>query len=399
VLWVISEVYFPEETSTGHYMTRIAEGLAARRAVKVICGLPNYSKRGIKVAPREQRNGVEIFRAWTTTLDKNRALCRGINLLTVTASIFGTALRRIRRGDVVLVGTNPPSLPFVIAFACWLRRAECVLKVEDLYPDNMIAAGMLAESSLLAKAIDLPHRALYARVGAICVLGRDMGARIARKAPVAASRITWVPNWADTSEVTPQQRRDNALLAQLGISERFVVGYAGNIGPLQGVKALLLCAERLRDERGVHFLFVGSGKLADWLAAAAGELLLENVSVVGQRPRSEQQGFLNACDVGIVSLIAGMKGVGVPSRTYNMLAAGKPILAFLEADSEIGAMVKEEMIGWVVEPDDIDGFVNAVLQAKRDPTALAEMGRRARRIAETKYSYAAVLQQYEQLLA
>src|SRR6187551_2601474 len=92
-LWVVSELYYPEETSTGYYLTRIAEGLAEHRDVKVLCGQPTYSARGT-VAPRHEiHKGVEIFRASGTTLDKNVIPFRLLNMVTLGMSIFLKALR------------------------------------------------------------------------------------------------------------------------------------------------------------------------------------------------------------------------------------------------------------------------------------------------------------------
>ena len=82
-LWVVSELYYPEETSTGYYMTRIAEGLADDFDVKALCGQPNYSARGTRAARHEFHNGVEIFRAAGTTLDKNVIIFRLLNMITL----------------------------------------------------------------------------------------------------------------------------------------------------------------------------------------------------------------------------------------------------------------------------------------------------------------------------
>src|SRR5690606_13531445 len=106
-LWVVSELYYPEETSTGYYMTKIAEGLAEERSVKAICSQPTYSKRGSKAPRQEMHNGVEIFRVWSTTFDKNVIPLRVVNMLTFGLSVLFTSLRRFRAGDRVLVVTTP----------------------------------------------------------------------------------------------------------------------------------------------------------------------------------------------------------------------------------------------------------------------------------------------------
>ena len=73
--------------------------------------------------------------------------------------------------------------------------------------------------------------------------------------------------------------------------------------------------------------------------------------------------FLGASDIMMVSLISGMTGAGVPSRIYNGMAAGRPIIAISEPNSEIAMVVNEEQIGWVVSPDQPDRLAEVLLEA------------------------------------
>src|SRR4030095_5798188 len=93
-LWVVTELYYPEETSTGYYLTRIAEGLANDFDVKVICGQPTYSARGPVAREQEVHKGVEIFRAAGTTLDKNVIPFRLLNMITLGMSVFFKGLSK-----------------------------------------------------------------------------------------------------------------------------------------------------------------------------------------------------------------------------------------------------------------------------------------------------------------
>ncbi len=396
--WVVSEVYYPEETSTGHYLTLIAEGLARDTRVGVICARPNYSRRGTQVPARETRRGVEIFRCWGSTFDKDRLPLRVVNMVTLGTVMFFTVLRRIRRHDRVLVGTNPPVLPFLVALACRLRGARCTLKVEDVYPDNLIVAGLIAREGWIARGLNALNRRLYLGMERILVLGRDMERCVREKAGPGVPAVVRIPNWSDIDTIAPLPRERNPLLAELGLGEKFVVGFAGNIGPLQNIGFLFDCMVALRDEPRVRFLVIGSGKKAGWLAQAVAEAGLDNVILLGPKPREEQAVFLGACDVGIVSLCAGMAGLGVPSRVYNVMAAGRPVVAAVDADSEIAALVAEEEIGWVLAPGDTAAFAGAIRAALADPAGVAARGARARRAAERTYAPATVIEQYRQVL-
>jgi colanic acid biosynthesis glycosyl transferase WcaI len=217
-VWIISELYYPDEAATGHYMTGIAEGLATKGPVHVICAQPHYFAPVGRAPSREVHNGVHIERCRATTLDKNRFLFKLVNVFSTSLSILLMALSRIGRGDVVLVVTNPPLLPFVVALVCHLRGARCVLRIDDVYPEAMVKAGLIQPDGLVAWVLNGLTRRLYHNVERIVVLGRDMQRRVAPKMERRQDRITVITNWADLESVTPTPRAQNALLRELGLT-------------------------------------------------------------------------------------------------------------------------------------------------------------------------------------
>ena len=393
-LWVVSEVYYPEETSTGYYLTRIAEGLADDFDVKALCGQPTYSARGVVAPKHEIHKGVEIFRASGTTLDKNVIPFRLVNMLTLGISTLFLALRHFRQGDRILVVTNPPSMPFVVAFAALVRGSSYVLLIHDNYPEILIAAGKSKPGSLLASSVSFLNRWLYKYATKIIVVGRDMRELLKRKTEGLDVPIVTIPNWAELESVAPSARTENELLKELGLLDKFVFLYAGNLGHPNDLESIIECARMLRDEMDPHFIFLGAGVKRKWLEARVKELELENVTILDPRPRSEQRVFLNACDVALVSLVTQMVGVSMPSRTYNILAAGRPILALTETGSEVDRVIGEEGIGWVVKPGDPAALAETVRRILAEREKLSAMGRAARNAALEKYSLDTALEKY-----
>lgn len=385
-LWVISELYYPEETSTGYYLTRIAEAMTSKFEVKAISGQPNYSARGT-VAPRNEfHNGVEIFRVAGTTLDKNVIVFRLANMITLSLSVLFTGLWRFRAGDRVLVVTNPPTVPFVAALAALIRGSAYSLLIHDNYPEILVAAGKARGTSFVVRAISFLNRWLYKHASKIIVVGRDMKELLARKTAGLDVPIETIPNWAELETVSPAPRSENRMLSELGLTGRFVILYAGNIGPPNDIESIVEAASYFAGEEIFSFVFLGSGAKKPWLQRQVAERSLSNVVLLEPRPRSEQIDFLNACDLAVVSLVDRMLGVSVPSRTYNILAAGKPILAITDENSEVARIVREEQIGWIVPPGDPERLIQALRTACAAREQLPEMGRRARQAAEAKYS-------------
>jgi glycosyltransferase involved in cell wall biosynthesis len=398
-LWIATEIYYPEETSTGYILTRLAEGLAATSRVAVLCAQPSYERRGLQTPPRERVNGVDIVRVAHPRLDRNRIVGRSINVLVVTARIFLRAVREFRARDVVIAVTNPPALPFAIHLAARIRRASVVLLVHDLYPEAAILAGVLRRSSPLARAWRRASDWLNRRVDRIVVLGRDAAELIAARQPDGASRVRVIGNWADTDDVRPADPADSALLRSAGLEGRFVLAYVGNMGRVHDIELLLAAARALRlTAPDVHFLFIGSGAKAGLVTDAAAEPD-SNVTMLGPRDRSEQDLFLNACHVSVMALAPGMAGVGVPSRLYNVLAAGRPVLAAVDEESEPARVLREERVGLQTPPGDVSAFVRAVESLRRDAGFMRDAGVRARHAAVERFGFDKVLAAYFDLLA
>jgi glycosyltransferase involved in cell wall biosynthesis len=399
-VWIVSELYYPEETSTGYIATKIAEGLSPHFPTHALCSQPTYSARGISAPVREVYNGVVIRRCRATTLNKDVLLFRLVNLLTISLSMFFHAVVSFEQGDVVLVTTNPPTLPFFTAVACRIRGAKCVLLVQDVYPESLVAAGLLDAHSFPVSVLNRLNLVLYRAMERISVFGRDMEALVREKLATGTStNVVIIRNWADADQIVPSPREQNELLKQLGLPGKFVAQYAGNIGRVHGIETLLKTAKILHGaDTDIHFLFIGSGAKKKWLEDAVKKNGLNNVTILPNRPRGDQQNFLNACDVAITAFVPGMTGVGVPSRMYNIFSAGKPIVAAVEEDSELGLVVREENVGWIVPVNDAEKMADALMEAKSKPQLLAEMGIRARAIAENKYSFKSVIEAYQSMV-
>ena len=397
-VWVVSELYYPELTSTGYFLTAIAEGLASANTVSVLCGQPSYWLRGVRAPAIEQRNGVEIRRCWATTLDKNRTLFKVMNMFTISFSIFVSVLCQARRDDSVIVVTNPPLLPYVVALACRVKRARLVLLVHDVYPEILVQLGLLRARSVSSRAMNFVSCWLYNSAARVLVLGRDMRNLVAKKLVSRQGSITIAPNWADVDATFPMPRNDNSLLASLGITDKFVVQFWGNMGRPHCVEDLIEAAQLLVAEPDIHFLLIGWGTKKAWVDAQIKGCGLNNVTLIDPLPREQSCEVQNACDLAINTLSSGMTGISVPSRSYNAMAAAKPIVAVCDADSELALMVREEDMGWVIPPGRPDLLAAALREAKEDRGRIRGMGARARAAVEAKYSTSNAMRIYQDVI-
>ncbi len=184
-----------------------------------------------------------------------------------------------------------------------------------------------------------------------------------------------------------------AYRIELGIGAEQVVMYAGNVGFSQSLDMLLHAARQLPN---VTFVINGGGSALESLRGdAAG---LANVRFGPYQPRERLSEVLGTGDLHVVPLRAGLARVSVPSKTYSILAAGRPVVAAVDPGTEVANIVNGAQCGVAIPPDDAEIFTRAIRETLKSDQ-LAAMGDRGRRWVEHWASPAAVAAAYESLFA
>ena len=398
-VWFLSDVFYPETEGVAYFVTRIATALANRFDVRVVCAQPVYSVQGTVCQSNESREGVTIHRCWSTRFNRQSLIGRICNNGTFCLALLFHLLWHLRAGDCVIATSSPPMVPFVAAIVCRLRRAKCILRVYDVYPDIAIVAGVLKQGSVAAKILHRLQRYLWRNADCILTVGRDMQSLIRGRINCSCRKVKVIPLFSSTDEIFPEPRAENTILRDNGLLGSFVVQVAGNVGPVHNVEALMESARSLEDTPDIKFLIIGSGKKMPWIDDVVRREERKNIIVLPRMPRNESCNILNACDIAISALfVPGIWGLANPSRTYGIMAAGKPMIAMADDEIEVALLIAEQQIGWRVRPDDVEGLTKAIRDAYDRRDDLAKMGERARHVAETSYSIDEIVSMYASVL-
>lgn len=391
-IWIISEFYYPIVTSTGYYITEIAEYLSEKGMdVNVICTGAKYNETSdFTFKSKEVHNGVKIHRVKVGDIDKNNFIKRTFRLLTASFSLFFKAIHNIQKGDELLVVTNPAFFLLFVPLIKSIKKTSYKLLVHDIFPENLAAIGQISPSSSIYKIIKSVFDKAYSKADICISIGRDMTAVINRKTNYITKTVL-IPNWADTIDVFPLEKEKTKLYKQSFSNESFIFQFAGNLGHAQGLDNILESIQLLNNP-DIHFLFVGGG--AKYQTIKTFSQKYPNVVILGYQDRSQQNDFLNACDVAIVTLSDGMYGLGVPSKSYNIMAAGKPILMVGDDTSEIALCIKEYGLGWVVKPNDPEKLKEAIEEIYTNREKLSAIKNNARNTAEQIFAKEYILKRY-----
>ena len=383
---VVSQHYPPDPSTTAAIMASISERVARDAEVLVLSGTAGSAAMAASGKPAVI--DVKNWMPGKAALGK-RALAE----LLFTFRMFFVVLARLRRGDVTLTVPAPFMLPYAFAAAAKLKGARSVLIMHDLYPDVLVMAGMLKPQSIVARAMRTLNAPMFRALDAVVIIGRDTEKLLLRYHGVTREKLRFIPNWA----TLPRGVRavDPGNLYRRSLSARFVVGLSGNLGFTHDPVVVFEAARLLRDNGDVHFLLSGWGVGFDQLKALQDEAKLPNVTLVDRVEDDRLETFLAAADVWIIPYRKNVAGVSVPSRFYNLLAIGRPVILVSEPDAEAALTVIEHDVGWVVEPGNASELAKAVSLAAN--TQDAQRAGRAAEIAGL-YDFEAAMSAYDGLI-
>ena len=380
-LLFLNRSYYPDVEATGQLLTELCGDLARTHRVAVVCGQPNFVDAGGRgLIRRETRDGVTILRVRNARFSKRSLLGRVAGLSGYLALAAWAAFTH-PRPDAVVVETDPPVLGALGALLKSWHRCRLVYYLQDLYPEVGLATGRLKPGLLTAFLRWVTQFGLR-HADRVVVLGDDMRERVVRRG-VDPKKIVVVPNWIDTRHVRPLPAV-SPLRDAWQLDGQFVVMYSGNLGLSQSLDAVLHAARELHGDP-VRFVFAGEGAAKAALEAKAAELGLRNVTFLPYQPKERLSESLGAADLHLIPLRRGLAGCIVPSKLYGILAAGKPYLAAVDADSEVARVTRAERAGLLVEPDSAPQIVDAVRWCLTHRAELAAMGARGRRLAEERF--------------
>ena len=338
---VVSQHYPPDPSTTAAIMAAISERVAREREVLVLSGTAGSAAKAAAGKP----SVVEVGN-WMP--GKAALFKRALAELLFTMRMFIALLMKLRRGDVALTVPAPFMLPYAFAAAAKLRSARSVLIMHDLYPDVLIMAGLLKPDSLPAKAMRGLNALMFRALDAVVIIGRDTEKLLLRYGGMKREKIRFIPNWATLERGVRAVDPDNPYRRRL--SAGFIVGLSGNLGFTHDPVIVFEAARLLRDDSDIHFLLSGWGIGFDQLREMQSEARLPNVTLVDRVEDEQLEAFLAAADVWIIPYRRNVAGVSVPSRFYNLLAIGRPVILVSEPDAEAALTVTEHDVGWVVKP-------------------------------------------------
>jgi colanic acid biosynthesis glycosyl transferase WcaI len=400
--------YLPEQTGFGPHIAALAEFLASRgHAVTVLTGFPfsphwrRWPEYRGRLVSREMLNGVEVIRATHYVPRRpGRLLARAWMEASFCVTAGLSSLRsRQKPWDVVLYCGAQPSVAMLARILASWKHIPYVVSIQDLAAQAATDVGLVPPGRV-ARLLERFEYAAYRRAGAAFVLSDTFGAALRAhgypgdcihllRSPIDVDRIRPVPP-------TPAFRAAHGLAP-----DDFVVLYAGSMGLKQGLMNVVAAARDLATRAPtIKWLLVGDGEARPMIAGAIAQDGLDTkVVLLPLQSESEMAAMFAAADVLLLNQVGTVKTTVVPSKLLTYMAAGKPVVAAVSADSQGAAILRQADGGILTSPDDPGALAAAVLAMRdRDASARADMGKRNRTLAEDQFDGRKIVRAQEAVL-
>ena len=397
---IFSPMYEPDLGPAAPLFTMLSKGLVQRgHKVTVITMVPHYPTGQVpaafrgKLIWRSAENGVKVIRIGLPSVKRKHLEQRLIQIIyyQLGATIAGMG----QQYDVVLA-VNPflaVLLPFI--WSVVLKQKPALYSVHDVYPDVGVTLGIFRSKPVIMAVASMERFCLnHAQV--VRILSESFRPGL-HNLGIPESKMTLIYDWVDTELIRPLPKV-NSFTQENSLSERFVVLYAGNIGFSQGLEHILTSAEILSDQKDIQFVYVGDGAGREVLQSQAKQRHLTNVQFIPFQPRERLPEVLASADVSLVILRQGIGSASLPSKTFSIMASGRPLLVSVDEESETWKLVKRAEAGVWVPPEDPSKLAEAILTLKQDKALCEQLGHNGRIWAEQHHSPQYAAEQFEKLL-
>lgn len=377
-LTILTQYYPPEVGAPQTRLSHLASVFAAAgHEVTVLTAMPNYPTGKIQpgyggILRREWREGIRVVRTFVYPSRSASIVPRLLSYFSfvLSSAILGSFL--LPRSDYLLVESPPLFLGLSALWLSWLKRARLIFNVSDLWPASALQLGVIRDGSVAHRFGERLESLCYRRSWLISCQSSGILRDIKKRFPAQSTFL--LSNGADTSRFglhygTAQARR------HLGAQDDFVILYAGLHGLAQGLSRVIDAADRLREEKGYRFVFVGDGPEKGKLIQKSRDLGLGNVTFLDPVPSKEIPPLLASADVILVSLGMDIPGA-VPSKLYEAMSSERPVV--LIAEGEAAEIVRRFEAGLVVSPGDVRSLVSALQWVRENPQHAAQLAIRAR---------------------
>lgn len=416
----LNSYFYPEDVASSYLGQNVREAIIdAGMDIVLYTPVPT---RGIDKATRKEYSTIKKNEQWydgrlvihriSLFKEGRNPLIRALRYFLQEVKLFNRAVfaKDARNCDIIKVSSTPPIHGLMAAFVKKVRHIPIVYDVQDIFPDSLVGTGLAKKGGLLWKIGRVIENFTYRHADKIIVISDDFRKNLIAKG-VPEEKIVVVYNWVDQNAVVDVPREQNKLIGKYNLDpNKFYVTYCGNIGLTQNMEMLLSVAEEFQSSRfqefqgdkidcdDIHFVLVGEGAFKKEVERIIEEENIRNITLLPFQPYEDISHVFSLGDVGIIISKPGVGANSVPSKTWSIMSASRPVLANFD-ENELKSILEgranlnhnpnlnldlnldrreAKPCGIFTKAGDKEAFKQSILALYNDREMAVEMGRNGR---------------------
>ena len=280
--------------------------------------------------------------------------------------------------DCIYLASTPPIQGLLGAFIKKFRGIPFVYNLQDIFPDSLYNNGLANKGGILWKIGRVIENFTYKHADKIIVISEDFKKNIMAKG-VPEEKIVVVYNWVDQNAVVNVERENNKLFDKYNLDRsKFYIEYSGNIGLSQNMDMLLEVMEDLQDNYpDINLVLVGEGAYKAQVEKIVADKQLKNVVMLPFQPYEDISHVFSLGDVGLVISKPGTGAASVPSKTWSIMSASRPVLANFD-ENELKDILAGNECGIFTKAGDKEAFKQSIITLYENHDLCKQYGKNGR---------------------
>lgn len=376
---------FPEPEKGATIYTDLAE--AIHEAGHKITVAVSEQKRNKQHSEMKTERGFDVLRIVTGNYYDVGLVQKGITTLKIPILMKNGIKKHLgnRSFDFILFESPPVTNAGLVEWAKNQFNCPSYLMLKDIFPQNAVDLDIIKEKGILHSFFKYKEKKLLQTADYIgCMSNANKQYVLEHNNWIEPSKVEIFPNTKKI--VNKVEIKEFPMRERLGIPvESCVFLFGGNMGKPQYIDLLCEVIKQCKNEKEIHFLFVGRGTDRKKIEQTIKQCKINNALVIENLPRNEYEQITRECNVGLIVLDPHFTIPNFPSRILSYMEYAKPILAATDKVSDLKEMIKESDCGEWVWSGDSDSFVNKVREMSQS-NELVTKGSNGRKYMKKKFS-------------
>nr|WP_281285211.1 glycosyltransferase family 4 protein [Alkalicoccus halolimnae] len=372
----------------------------AGNEVHVVTCFPNHptgiipEKYKGKKYSYEEMDGIHVHRNYVYATPNTGFVKKTLGHISFMFSSVIFSMNKIKKPDVIL--TSSPTFFSIISGYCFslIKRAPFVLEIRDLWPAAMIELGVMKKGPV-TNILEKMELFFYRKSSRLIMVTKAFKENVVSRG-INGNKVHVITNGVNQDLFYPRMK-DEELINEYKLNDKFIISYAGAHGISQNLSVILNAAQALEEYEDIQFLFIGEGAEKEKLKRTVSDLNISNVKFIDSQPKDRISAFYSSSDISLIPLrnIELFKSF-IPSKMFEIMACGVPIVASLEGES--ADILSESKAASVVQPENAEEIKQAILKLKHDRNLYIQMQENGPKFVEQNYSRKKLAEQYLEIM-